>query len=74
MYIVCEKIYTKRLGEDLEDEINIIDSDDINELINQMKNKQKIDIARRTIFNAIKTKKPIFDKYYIYKIKEKDEE
>ena len=73
MYIVCEKIYTKRLGKELEDEINIIDSDNIEELIKQMKEKQKINIARRTIFNAIKENKPIFNKYYIYKIKEEVE-
>lgn len=73
MYIVCEKIYTKRLGNELEDEINIIDSDNIEELIKQIKEKQKVEIARRTIFNAIKNGKPIFDKYYIYKIKEEVE-
>lgn len=73
MYIVCEKSFVDKLGVKIEDEINIIDSDNIGELIELMKEKQKIEIARRTIFNAIKTGKPIFDKYYIYKINEEVE-
>jgi len=74
MYVVYEKIYNEKLGKLQEDEINIIDSDNISELIEKIKEKQKVSIARRTIFNAIKTKQPIFNKYYIYKIKDEEVE
>ena len=74
MYVVYEKSYIKRLGIKLEDEINILDTDNITELIEQMKQKQDIKIAKRTIYQAIKSGKPIFDKYYIYKIKEEVED
>lgn len=74
MYVVYEKGYIKRLGIKLEDEINILDTDNITELIEQMKQKQNIKIAKRTIYQAIKSGKPIFDKYYIYKIKDEEVE
>ena len=74
MYVVYEKGYIKRLGIKLEDEINILDTDNITELIEQMKQKQDIKIAKRTIYQAIKSGKPIFDKYYIYKIKDEEVE
>ena len=73
MYIVCEKTYIERLGKKLEDEMNIGDSDNVDELIKLIKDNQNIEIAKRTIYNAIKTGKPIFNKYYIYKIKEEVE-
>lgn len=73
MYIICEKDYIERLGYKLENETNIGDSDTVDDLIEIIKNNRDIEIAKRTIYNAIKTGKPIFNKYYIYKIREEEE-
>lgn len=73
MYIICEKDYIERLGNKLENETNIGDSDTVDDLIEIIKNNRDIEIAKRTIYNAIKTGKPIFNKYYIYKIREEEE-
>lgn len=71
MYIVCEKDKIDRLGIKLDDEINIGDRNNVDELIQLIKEIRDIKISKRTIYNAIKTGKPIFGKYYIYKIKDK---
>ena len=73
MYIICEKDDIERLGNKLENETNIGDSDTVDDLIEIIKNNRDIEIAKRTIYNAIKTGKPIFNKYYIYKIREEEE-
>ena len=73
MYVVYEKSYIEKLGNRLEDEVNILDTDNIAELIKEMKEKQNVEIAKRTIYQAIKSGKPVFNKYYIYKIKEEEE-
>lgn len=67
-YVVYEKTYIDRLGELIEDETNLCDSDNVNDLIKILKDKN-IKIARATIFKAIKTKKAIYDKYFVYKMK-----
>jgi hypothetical protein len=68
IYIVCEKTYFDRLGEQIEDETNIFDSDSVDGLLNKFKSKN-IKMAKRTIYKAIKNKKPVENKYFIYKIK-----
>lgn len=72
MYIICEKDKINRLGEYLDNEINIGDSDSIDELVKLIESIRDIKISKRTIYQAIKDGKPIFNKYYIYKIKEED--
>lgn len=67
-YVVYEKTYIDRLGELIEDETNLCDSDSVDNLIKLLKAKN-IKIARATIFKAIKTKKAIYDKYFVYKMK-----
>lgn len=68
MYVVYKKDYIERFGELIEDEINIGDSDSVMGLVRYLKSKD-INIAKRTIYKAINTKKPIHDTYFIYKIK-----
>ena len=67
-YVVYQKTYIERLGELIEDETNLCDSDNVNNLIKLLKSKD-IKIAKSAIYKAIKTKKPIYDKYFVYKIK-----
>lgn len=71
MYIICEKTYIDRLGKQIDDETNIGNSESVEGLIKKLEQYSNLKIAKRTIYNAIKTEKPIYDKYYIYKIKEK---
>ena len=67
-YVVYEKTYIERLGELIEDETNLCDSDSIKELIELLRSKD-IKIAKSAIYKAIKTKKLIYDKYFVYKMK-----
>lgn len=67
-YVVYEKTYIERLGEFIEDETNLCDSDSVENLIKLLKSKD-IKVARATIYRAIKNKKPIYDKYFVYKMK-----
>lgn len=70
MYIVCEKTYFDRLGEKIDDEINLYDSDSIKGILEFLK-KENIYITKRAVFYAIKNKTLIKNKYNIYKIKMK---
>ena len=67
-YVVYEKTNFERLGKLIEDEQYLLENDSINELITQLLTKFDISISRRAIFKSIKYKKPIFDKFFIYKI------
>ena len=67
-YVVYEKTYIERLGELVEDETNLCDSNSIDSLIKKL-NDRNIKVARATLYKAIKTKKAIYDKYFVYKIK-----
>lgn len=60
-YILCKKNYL------LEDEVNVFDCNNINEILEKLK-EENINISRRTLFYMIKNQKPIKDKYLIYKI------
>lgn len=68
-YVVYEKINFERLGKLIEDEQYLIENDNINDLITQLLVKFDINISRRAVFKSIKYNKPIFDKFFIYKIK-----
>ena len=70
MYIICEKSYIERLGEKIDDETNIHDSDSVNG-IQKFLEKQNVKITKRAIYYAIKNKNLIAEKYSIYKIKVK---
>lgn len=70
MFIICEKSYIERLGKLIDDEINLYDSDNIDGIQNFLK-RQNINITKRAIYNAIKNKNLIKNKYSIYKIKVK---
>ena len=72
MYIICEKSKINRLGEEFDDEINIGDSDSVANLITLIEKIRSVKVAKRTMYTAIKTGQPIFGKYYIYKIKDKE--
>lgn len=67
-YVVYEKTYIERFGELIDDELNLLESDSVSNLIKLLKSKD-IKIAKSAIYKAIKTKKPIYDKYFVYKIK-----
>ena len=68
IYVVYQKTYIERLGELIDDEMHLLDSDNVDNLLKLLKSKN-IDVAKSTIYKAIKTKKPIYDKYFVYKIK-----
>ena len=69
-YIVCEKSYIDRLGEKIDDETNLHDSNSVNGVQEFLK-KQNVEVTKRAIYYAIKNKNLIADKYSIYKIKVK---
>lgn len=70
MFIICEKSYIERLGKLIDDEINLYDSDNVNGIQEFLK-KQNINITKRAIYNAIKNKNLIKNRYSVYKIKVK---
>ena len=72
MYIICEKSKINRLGEEFDDEINIGDSDSVANLITLIEKIRSVKVAKRTMYNAIKTGQPIFCFFYIYKMQAKE--
>ena len=70
MFIICEKSYIETLGKLIDDEINLYDSDNVAGIQNFLK-IQNINITKRAIYNAIKNKNLIKNKYSVYKIKVK---
>lgn len=70
MYIVCEKFYIERLGKKIDDETNLHDSNSVDG-IQKFLEKQNVNITKRAIYNAIKNKNLIANRYTIYKIKVK---
>lgn len=67
MFIVCEKTYIDRLGKLIDDETNLYDTDNIYRVQEFLK-KQNVEVTKRTIYNAIKTKKLIKNRYSIYRL------
>lgn len=70
IYIVCEKSYIDRLGEKIDDETNLHDSNSVNGIQEFLK-RQNVEVTKRAIYYAIKNKNLIADRYSIYKIKMK---
>ena len=70
MFIICEKSYIERLVKLIDDEINLYDSDNVVGIQNFLK-IQNVNVTKRAIYNAIKNKNLIKNKYSVYKIKVK---
>lgn len=68
-YVIYEKGYIDRLGEKIEDETNIGDSESLNGVLELLEKKRNLKISLRTIYRSLKYKHPIKDKYIIFKIK-----
>ena len=68
-YVINEKSYIDRLGEKIEDETNIGDSESLNGILELLEKKRNLKISLRTIYRSLKHKHPIKDKYLIFKIK-----
>lgn len=69
MYVIYEKSYIDRLGKQLDDQVNMGDSECVDGVIKLLEKHRNLKLSKRTIYQAIKSKKPIYNKYYIYKIK-----
>lgn len=67
-YVVYEKTYIERLGEFIDDETHLCTSDNVVNLIKLLRSKD-IKVSKSAIYKAINDKKPIYDKYFVYKIK-----
>jgi len=70
MFIICEKTFFERLGKQIDFELNLYDSDSVKG-IQDFLEKQNIKVTKRAIYNAIKNKNLIKNKYSVYKIKVK---
>lgn len=68
VYVVYEKTYIERLGEVIDDEMNLCESENVYNLIKLLRSKN-IKVAKAAIYKAIKSKKPIYNKYFVYKMK-----
>lgn len=68
-YVIYEKSYIDRLGEKIEDETNIGDSESLNGVLELLEKKRNLKISLRTIYRSLKHQHPIKDKYLIFKIK-----
>lgn len=68
-YVIYEKGYIDRLGEKIEDETNIGDSESLNGILKLLEIKRNLKITKRAIYKSMKNNRPIKDKYLIFKIK-----
>ena len=68
VYTVYERYYEDRLGQQVEDEMNLWESDSVKNLIDLLRSKN-IKVAKSIIYKSIKEHRPIYDKYFVYKIK-----
>ena len=69
-YVIYEKSYIERLGNKIDDEVNIGDSDTINGVVKLLKSKRDLDLNERTIYRSLKSKQPIKEKYFIFRMKD----
>lgn len=69
-YVIYEKSYIDRLGEKIDDEINIGEGDNVKDVVYLLKKLRNCEIKKSVVYNSIKTKQPIKDKYIIFKMKE----
>lgn len=69
-YVIYEKSYIDRLGQLIDDEINIGEGDSIKDVIYLLKKLRNFEIKKSVVYKSLKTKQPISNKYIIYKMKE----
>lgn len=69
-YVIYEKSYIERLGNKIDDEVNIGDSDTINGVVKLLKSKRDLELNERTIYRSLKSKQPIKEKYFIFRMKD----
>lgn len=69
MYVIYEKDFIERLGVKINNQINIGDSSSVDGIVKIFELKRNVKLSKRVIYKAIKTQLPIYDRYYIYKIK-----
>lgn len=69
-YVIYEKSYIERLGQLIDDEINIGEGDSIKDVIYLLKKLRNFEIKKSVVYKSLKTKQPISNKYIIFKMKE----
>lgn len=69
-YVIYEKSYIDRLGEKIDDEINIGDSDSVLGILRILELKRNFKTTKMSVYRSIKNKEPIRDKYIIFKMKD----
>lgn len=69
-YVIYEKSYIERLGEKIDDEINIGDSDSVLGILRILEHKRNFKTTKMSVYRSIKNKEPIRDKYIIFKMKD----
>jgi hypothetical protein len=70
MYVIYEKDYIDRLGNKIDNQVNIGDSDSVNGVLKLLEKHRGLKLSKRVIYKSIQKKEPIYNKYYIFKIKE----
>lgn len=69
-YVIYEKSYIDRLGQLIDDEINIGEGDSVKDVIYLLKKLRNFEIKKSVVYKSLKTKQPISNKYIIYKMKD----
>lgn len=69
-YVIYEKSYIDRLGQLIDDEINIGEGDSVKDVVYLLKKLRNFEIKKSVVYKSLKTKQPISNKYIIYKMKE----
>lgn len=71
MYVIYEKSYISRPTGTVEDETYVWQSSSLDNLVDFLKVRRGFLTTKRSMYSAIKSKKPIKNIYYIYKVREK---
>lgn len=69
-YVIYEKSYIDRLGNLIDDETNIGEGDNVKEIMYLLKKLRNFEIKKSVVYKSLKTKQPIKDKYFVYKMKD----
>lgn len=69
-YVIYEKSYIERLGQLIDDEINIGEGDSVKDVVYLLKKLRNFEIKKSVVYKSLKTKQPISNKYIIYKMKD----
>jgi hypothetical protein len=69
-YVIYEKNHIERLGKLIDDETNIGEGDNVKDVIYLLKKLRNCEIKKSVVYNSIKTKQPIKNKYFIFKMKD----